>query len=393
MLEHSGSFPELEKTTNALSQPVYIAADNITSPLGNSSMENFEKVKRGLTAVECITNNALSPEPFYASLFSKNYWNSDHTKQTRFEKVCIDSMTEALADTAIKLSSPDTLFILSTTKGNIELIEGVEKSDSIAARVSLFNTAKIIAAHFGATNEPLVVSNACISGVLSVIIARRMLQTGKYKHAVICGADVLSKFIISGFQCLNAMSKNECKPFDKNRDGINLGECAATMVLTTERSFSRGVVVNGGASSNDANHISGPSRTGLELAGAVQSAMHESKVSASELSFISAHGTATLFNDEMEAKAFSHAALSEVPLHSLKANFGHTLGAAGVVESILSYQSLLSETILPSRNFETSGVSEKVNVSRTPTASTKNHALKTASGFGGCNAAIIYSRT
>jgi 3-oxoacyl-[acyl-carrier-protein] synthase-1 len=183
-------------------------------------------------------------------------------------------------------------------------------------------------------------------------------------------------------------------PFDKSRDGINLGECAATVVLTTEPSLANGerkILLNHGASTNDANHISGPSRTGLELSYAVSSVMKQSNVTAADLSFISAHGTATLYNDEMEAKAFSHASLSSTPLHSLKGNFGHTLGAAGVLESILTYQSLKEGVVLPSANFETLGVSENISVSRALTKSNKVHALKTASGFGGCNAAIIYS--
>lgn len=373
-------------------KPVYIAADNIFSPLANSTQENFEQVKNGLSAIQQITNASLSSEPFYASMFQKEFSEEVKNDYTRFEKYCIHSIQNALSKTEIELSSADTVFILSSTKGNIELLEGKEVNEEMSKRISLFNTAKIIATHFGSKNKPLVVSNACISGVLSVIIAKRLLQSGKYKHAVICGADVLSKFIISGFQSLNAMSKNICKPFDKNRDGINLGECAATIILTTEKFLSKNILVNGGASTNDANHISGPSRTGLELAFAVQSAMKESAVDAGDLSFISAHGTATLFNDEMEAKAFSNAELLQIPLHSLKGNFGHTLGAAGVLESIFTYQSLLAGIVLPSKNFETLGVSENVNVSRRISTSNKTHALKTASGFGGCNAAIIYSK-
>ncbi len=373
-------------------KPVYIAADNIFSPLGNSSTENFEKVKNGLTAVHSIADFNLSAQPFYASMFSGSVFGAAEEELTRFEQICIRSIQKALAETEVSLFSPDTIFILSTTKGNIELVEQGEMTESLRSRISLPATAKKINAIFGGANSPVVVSNACISGVLSVIIAKRLLETGQYKHAVVTGADVLSKFIISGFQSLHAMSGQPCKPFDKNRNGINLGETAATIVLTTEASLSKGIRVNGGASSNDANHISGPSRTGLELAFAVQQAMKESEVSAAGLSFISAHGTATVYNDEMEAKAFNHAQLQAIPLHSLKGNFGHTLGAAGVLESILSYKSLLDGVILPSLNFEELGVSERVAVNSRLIKSDKAHALKTASGFGGCNAAIIYSK-
>jgi 3-oxoacyl-[acyl-carrier-protein] synthase-1 len=381
----------LEKEKRIVMKPVYIAADNIFSPLGISTEENFEKVKRGESAIRAITNPSLSAEPFYASLFDKSFFSKEENDLTRFEKICVASIQDALSKTEIKLSDANTLFILSTTKGNIELIETNRMNEELRKRVSLFTAAKNIAASFGAVNKPVVVSNACISGVLSVIIAKRLLQSGKYKHAVITGADVLSRFIISGFQSLHAMSAKPCRPFDKQRDGINLGECASTIILTTEKALSKGVVVGGGASSNDANHISGPSRTGLELSYAVQSAMKDSDVSAKDLSFISAHGTATTYNDEMEAKAFTHAGLNDIPLHSLKGHFGHTLGAAGVLESILSYRSLKEGIVLPSKNFEELGVSEKVKVNKNLSKSNKTHASKTASGFGGCNAAVIYS--
>lgn len=368
---------------------VFAIADNIFSPLGTTTAENFNQILAGNSGIRAVDNLLLSPQVFYASLFNKL---SEDALYTRFEKICITSITDALKNANISLSSPDTVLIISTTKGNIELIENNKMNEELRQRVSLFETAKKIAAHFNAVNKPLVVSNACISGVLAVLIAKRLLQSGAYRHAVVTGADVLSRFIISGFQSLHAISNDVCKPFDKNRNGINLGECAATMVLSTEPQ-NAAIEIRGGASSNDANHISGPSRTGHELAHAVSSSLKEGKVSATDLSFISAHGTATLYNDEMEAKAFAYSGLAEVPLHSLKGHYGHTLGAAGVVESIITYHSLLQQVVLPSKNFAEHGVSEKVNVNNVLRKSDKHHALKTASGFGGCNAAVLYSTT
>ncbi len=377
----------METTKQPVVKSVFIVSDNITSPLGNTSEENFKQVKAGATGIRLINTPALSPEPLYASMFNEVPNTGNYT---RFEHYCIKSIKDALASTSVSLTSPDTVFILSTTKGNIELIETEPYTEKLRERISLFHTAKNIAAHFNAANRPLVVSNACISGVLAIVIAKRLLQSGQYKYAVVTGADVLSHFVVSGFQSLHAMSDEECRPFDKNRKGINLGECAATIVLSTE--VGNGTIeVKGGASSNDANHISGPSRTGYELATAVSQAMHESGIASQEFSFISAHGTATVYNDEMEAKAFAHAGLSEIPLHSLKAHFGHTLGAAGVLESILTYKSLQEGIILPSYNYRDYGVPVHVTISQTLVSSEKHHALKTASGFGGCNAAVIYS--
>lgn len=372
-------------------KPVYLSSDNIYSPLAKTSWENFDAVCRGETSVRSIHNEKLSRSAFYASMFDESAWSRFNNKYTRFENICIASIEEATKNSPIRLTDADTLFILSTTKGNVELLENENSAGRNESTLSLSGTAQRIAGHFGSPHRPLVVSNACISGALAVIIARRLLQQGRYRHAVITGADVLSRFIISGFQSLNAMSAEPCKPFDKKRDGINLGECAATMILTTDINLSKNILVNGGASTNDANHISGPSRTGHELAYAVKEAMNESGIRSGDLSFISAHGTATIYNDEMEAHAFAHASLNDVPLHSLKGSYGHTLGAAGVLESVLTCYSLLNGTILPSLNFAESGVSEKVTVNTALIKSSKTHALKTASGFGGCNGAVVYS--
>jgi len=209
------------------------------------------------------------------------------------------------------------------------------------------------------------------------------------------GADVLSHFVVSGFESLQALSSEQCKPFDAARKGINLGEAAAALVLSSEPDpvgLRPSIKVTGGGSSNDANHISGPSRTGDELGFAIQQALQEARKEAHEIDFISSHGTATLFNDEMEAKAFHQIGMSNVPMNSLKGSFGHTLGAAGVVETVMSIHSLFNNEILPTKGFEKSGVSQKVNVSRELVFKPLTTCLKTASGFGGCNAAIVLQK-
>jgi 3-oxoacyl-[acyl-carrier-protein] synthase-1 len=124
-------------------------------------------------------------------------------------------------------------------------------------------------------NEPLVVSNACISGLLGMIVGMRLIQSGQYEHAVVAGADVVSKFVLSGFQSFHAISNEPCKPFDEARNGINLGEAAGTVVLSASKAYSNGISIKSGAVSNDANHISGPSRTGEELFHAISRSMKE----------------------------------------------------------------------------------------------------------------------
>jgi 3-oxoacyl-[acyl-carrier-protein] synthase-1 len=205
------------------------------------------------------------------------------------------------------------------------------------------------------------------------------------------GADVISKFVLSGFQSFQAISTGHCKPFDINRTGINSGEGAATIVLS---SLPQGaaIKITGGSVSNDANHISGPSRTGQELCIAINKAISDADLSEKDINYISAHGTATLYNDEMEALALNLANLQSVPVNSLKGYYGHTLGAAGLIESVVAVHSMKEDIVLPSIGFSEMGVSKPINISTGLQKLSLTHCLKTASGFGGCNAAIIFSK-
>ena len=373
-------------------QPVYVISDNIYSPLGADTAANYEAVKHGLSGIRKVENKSLATDAFYASSFVGFPAIEISADMSPFEQLCIASITEAISGTDISLADSQTVFILSSTKGNIGLLANSEITEATRKRLSLSTTANVIAGHFHAVNQALVVSSACISGVSAILLAHQLLASGQYQNAVVTGCDILSSFIVSGFQSLSAMSADPCMPFDRDRTGITLGECAATIVLSVNKPSTNSIQVHAGAITNDANHISGPSRTGAELSQAIGIAMSHSGVGVDDISCISAHGTATLYNDEMEAKAFNLAGISHVPTFSLKANFGHTLGAAGVLESILTYRSLREGVILPSKNFKHPGTSLPVNINTELKASNKQYALKTASGFGGCNAAIIYSK-
>jgi 3-oxoacyl-[acyl-carrier-protein] synthase-1 len=274
------------------------------------------------------------------------------------------------------------------------LLETQEVSEQLSDRISLNTSARFILEHFKNPNPPYVVSNACISGLTALLTAKRLIQAGHYKHAVVAGADVISKFILSGFQSFQAISEKPCRPFDAKRNGITLGEAAGTIVLSCEKErSSTNIRFVSGAVSNDANHISGPSRTGQELCTAVKKSLKDARLSAADLGFICAHGTATLYNDEMEAKAFALASLESVPVNSLKGYYGHTLGAAGMIESIISIRSLQDEVVLPTFGFEEPGVTANINICNKVQALQNSNFLKTASGFGGCNAAVVFSKS
>jgi len=373
---------------------IFVSSDNIVSPIGLTTAENFSQLKLNVSGIKLHTGSNMSEQPFQAALFDNNSFagNDQQKKYTKFENLLIASITDALAKSSVDPADKKTVLILSSTKGNISLLETEEPSESLNKRISLNTSAQLVADHFQFANQPVIVSNACISGMLAILTGMRLIHSGQYEHAVVAGADVISKFVLSGFQSFQAVSSLPCKPFDAARDGINLGEGAGTIILTGNKAYSSGIKVAGGSVSNDANHISGPSRTGEELSLAINKTMQASAVSAKDIGFISAHGTATVFNDEMEAKAIGLSGLQHVPVNSLKGYYGHTLGAAGLIESIISIQSLKENLVLPTRGFETAGVSQPVNVCSSLYETTAKHFLKTASGFGGCNAALIFSK-
>ncbi len=373
---------------------IFIASDNILSPLGYTTVENFARLKRNESGIKQHLDERMSALLFCAALFHKKdsfIKDGDHT-YTKFEQLLIASISDALQNSEINPGDKKTVLIISTTKGNISLLETEVNNPSLKKRIALYTSAKLVAEYFGFANQPVVVSNACISGVLAILTGMRLIQCGRYENAVIAGADVISKFVLSGFQSFQAVSQEPCKPFDASRNGINLGEGAATVILSSREKYSTGIKVVSGAVSNDANHISGPSRTGEELCQAITKTLQDAHLSATDIDFISAHGTATLYNDEMEAKALTLAGLQAVPVNSLKGYYGHTLGAAGLIESVISVQSLKENLVLPAKGFERMGVTKPVNVCSALLHTSFKKCLKTASGFGGCNAAAVFSK-
>lgn len=369
-------------------------ADNIYSPLGTTTLHNFSAVRAGHSALRLYDDRWALPEPLMASLFPADaiemafaaLFPENADAYSRFEKLAILSIFEASQHTPLSLDSQETVFILSSTKGNVELLDPDNQPHLSRQRVRLGESAQVIARFFGNPNTPIVVSNACISGVHAQILAARLLHTSSYRHAVVCGCDVQSAFIVSGFQSFKALSPQPCRPFDKDRCGLNLGEAAATMILSrSDDPSTEGWTLCTGAVRNDANHISGPSRTGEGSFRALQTVCNGP---TNELAFVNVHGTATPYNDEMESIALSRAGLSAVPITGLKGTFGHTMGAAGVLETLLSFRAVEAGIVLPTRGFREMGVSQPVNISAQEVPTRNKELIKLLSGFGGCNAAV-----
>ena len=243
--------------------------ESIVSPLGFSVEENYSAVMAGKSALRRYESLWGMPFPCFVSLIPNERLDAELCQEvdasqipslrTKFEKITLLSAVKAVKQSGIDAKSERVVFILSSTKGNVELL--AEENPDLEC-VTPAHTAKKVAACFGNTNMPLTVSNACISGLCAQIEAFRCLMSGQYDTAVVIGADVLSPFIVAGFQSLKALSDEQCRPFSANRKGLNLGEAAATVVYQIADDNSDGWRMLAGAVRNDANHISGPSRTG-----------------------------------------------------------------------------------------------------------------------------------
>lgn len=363
---------------------VYVLADNIISPLGDTSEDNYRAIKAGRSGLRAYAPMTEGiPDGFTASLLPDD-----------FEELVCRSAGKAIDAAGIDVSDPRSVFILSSTKGAIEQLGKTADEDLYLGR-----TAQRISVRLGFRTRPVAVCNACISGSAAVILACRLLQSGGYDHAVVCGADCPGRFIISGFQSLNAMSAEACRPFDIERQGMNLGAAAATVVLGSRlspgrrsggRADERIWQIGHGYIRNDAFHISTPSKTADGLTAALQQTLEE--VGKEDIAFVNAHGTATLFNDQMEAVALRRAGLSDLPVNALKGYIGHTLGAAGIFETILGMKSVDDHTVLGTRGYREAGVSGKVLMTQEHRPTDRHSFLKMLSGFGGCNA-TLYARS
>ncbi|MFC4686517.1 beta-ketoacyl synthase N-terminal-like domain-containing protein [Epilithonimonas pallida] len=309
---------------------IYITDYNCVTPLGFDVSSNWNALLEGKSGV-ALHKIIENQEPFYASMIDSEKLNEEFNRFfdsaqnnnlsfTRLEKMFLLSLKPLVEKHQI---SDETAFILSTTKGNISLLKNQK---TLPEGIFLSSLAQKIADFFGFKTKPIVVSNACVSGVMAIAVAKNMIRAGKYKDAFVIAGDEISEFVISGFNSFQAIGTEICKPYDKNRDGINIGEAAAAVYITGCHSDEGRISQNekfsfkilGDSAINDANHISGPSRTGDGLFSSIKNTITEANVSTEKIDFISAHGTATIYNDEMEAIAFNRMELQNVPLNSMK---------------------------------------------------------------------------
>lgn len=385
-----------------ISAPV-ILSTSATTPLSVSVAGNVEGIVSQRTALTSYASPFGLPEEAFLSIFNRE--NIENEFATLFPDCKLPSfflqvaaisgkkaMFEAIDSAKLidggKLEPADFRLVLSSTKGEVDALP--DKA------ITLYESAQSLADILGLTKNPLIVSNACVSGVSAIGLAADLITSGEETYPLlIVGADILSAFIVSGFQSFKALSEERCRPYDAERKGLNLGEASAAMVIAPSEILDRQSIagkwiITGVSNHNDANHISGPSRTAEGSLRVLSDLQSEGSCLPD---VISTHGTATLYNDEMESIAISRAELTDIPVSSLKGTFGHTLGAAGILESVLTLKALEQETILPTSGFSSQGTSHHLNLSPEPRRVENPRSFwKIMSGFGGSNAGVAFER-
>jgi 3-oxoacyl-[acyl-carrier-protein] synthase-1 len=370
---------------------VYITETNCITPIGFDVAANIKNIGNEVSGIQLHDKPKLFNVPFYASMINDADLDLAFAKVTtdknysRLEKMMILAL-EPIIKKAKVVFNERTGFLLSTTKGNVTALE----SQNIESAY-LHQLGKTVADFFEFKTEPIVVSNACVSGILAVSVAKRLIQADVYDNVFVVAGDEVSKFVLSGFNSFQAMSDLPCKPYSINRTGVTLGEAAAAVLVSSNKENVK-IKIIGDGSINDANHISGPSRTGEGLYRSIESALTEAQINSNQIDYISAHGTATPFNDEMEAIALNRLGLENVPLNSLKGFYGHTLGASGLLETVIGIQSVQESKLFISLGFDTIGVSQPIHVIEKNENKNIRYFLKTASGFGGCNTAVLFEK-
>ncbi len=308
-----------------------------------------------------------------------------------------DALTQARQNLGALMIAPERIgFVLATTKANIEALERLMDGRPCSDRARRHLQPELLAEDLAETHEARgprqTISNACTSGVVALQQGAKMIQRGAADAAYVVGVDHLSAFVLAGFTALKALDPSGARPFDRERCGLSLGEAGGAIVLLRDDlATAPGIELIGWGSSNDANHMTGPSRDGSGLALAIRGALRTANLTAADIDYINVHGTGTPYNDAMEAAAL-RTIFGEAcpPVSGQKGMLGHTLGAAGVVESIICALALREQFLPGTPRLSSLADGMPASLVKEPRPAERlRHVLKLSTGFGGVNCALV----
>lgn len=239
-----------------------------------------------------------------------------------------------------------------------------------------------------------IIANACASGTNAIGHAFHCIRSGRYERVLTGGYDAISELVFVGFDALQASTPDKCRPFDRGRTGMVLGEGAAVLALEEMESAKRRGAqilgeITGYGLSTDNHHLTQPNPSGIGPRQAMQAALKDAGVKPDEVDYINAHGTATPFNDAAEGRAISELFGNRVPVSSTKSMMGHSLGAAGAVEAVICLLAMREGMLPPNLHFTQADEGLDLNIVRKPASASLNLTVSNSFGFGGTNASIV----
>jgi 3-oxoacyl-(acyl-carrier-protein) synthase len=362
-----------------VNRTVYLNHAAIVTGLGSLD-QTWEGLLNGQTAIvkQVHFENDLLPQTGLA-LYQRHF--SDF--KNNFTR---DLMTECLK--GFPQLPQDTLVIWIGIKNSAEATESLYYGTAMPDYTSAADLRLWLTELLGLTEAGMEINAACASSTVGVALAAQYIAEGRYNHVLVAGADMVNRFVYYGFAALKAMKEAVCLPFDRNRSGLSLGDGAVALFLSAERYSD--LAVTGYGITNDANHITGPSRDGAGLALALRQAIAMAGLEARDIQAFCAHGTGTRYNDGMELLAAQTVFGKDgPPIFGVKGAIGHTLGAAGGIEVALCGKCLTKRVLPP-----TVGCSnpESPDVLLKSTVFPGQNILTSNSGFGGVNAAVLMEK-
>jgi len=325
---------------------------------------------------------------------------------TRTSLLALHAAAEAIQDSGLtmeELSSSHTALVGATTVGGMcltdELYHDALSKEKGTAYLSSYDYASVTLAiqdKYKISGEIGTINTACSSSANAIVYGARLIRNGFAKRAIVGGAESLAKFTINGFNALNILSSQPCAPFDRDRNGLNLGEGAAFLVLEREEDCKGKKIyacLSGYGNKNDAYHPSSNSPDGTGPWLSMKDALDNSGLDAGDISYINAHGTGTENNDETESRAMLRLFGNPPPFSSTKSFTGHTLGAAGAIEAVYAILNLVHQEIYPSLSFHhpipETGLIPVLHFAKQEL----RHVMSNSFGFGGNCSTLIFSKT
>ncbi len=232
------------------------------------------------------------------------------------------------------------------------------------------------------------ISTACTSSANALLLAKRLVEVEAYDNVLVIGADGICKSTVLGFYALGVLSEGECRPFDKDRIGMNVAEAVAVLLVQNVKTKDS-VELKGVGASSDAYHMTNPDPQALGAISSMKAAIKDAGINAQDIDYVNAHGTATLANDKVEALAVEKLFDKNVYVSSTKAITGHTLGAAGAVEAIVSCETIKHSKIPPQAGLENQE-NENIKIPKEIVERDVKYVVSNSFAFGGNNTSIVF---